>query len=74
MVEFVWGDPNAEKIHEGLMHLLDAVREQTIAQRATHATVLAIHDEVTRQLPPSPVPALLADIIARLERIEAQRR
>jgi hypothetical protein len=65
MVEFRWGDPDAEQIHKGLLQILDA-------QRVTHAGVLAIFEEVTKQLPPSPVPALLADIIARLERIEAR--
>lgn len=72
MVEFRWGDPDAERIHAGLLQILGALREQIEAQRITHAGVQAIFEEVTRQLPPSPVPALLADIIARLERIEAR--
>lgn len=67
MIEYSWGDLDAEKIHEGLMVLLEVIKQ-------LQADVTAIGQELTRKLPPSPVPGLLADIIARLDRIEKQRQ
>lgn len=74
MVEFRWRDPDAEKIFTGLTLLIEGLREQNDGLVALARAVDAVFKEVSRIGPPSPVPALLAEIIARLERIEAHLR
>lgn len=65
MTEWTFIDPDAEKINEGLMRLIDVIGQLQV-------DITAIGQELTRKLPPSPVPGLLADIIARLDRIEGK--
>lgn len=74
MVDFRWRDPDAEKIFTGLTLLVEAQREQNDGLVALARAVDAVFKEVSRTGHPSPIPALLAEIIARLERIEARLR
>jgi hypothetical protein len=65
LTEWTFIDPDAQKIHEGLMILVDVIGQ-------LQADVTAIGQELTRKLPPSPVPGLLGEIITRLDRIEGK--
>lgn len=77
LTEWTFIDPDAEKMNEGLMRLIDVIGQLQTDTTAIGKGVEAIITELTRKLPPSPVPGLLgeiiksqADIVARLERIE----
>lgn len=79
MTEWNFIDPDAEKINEGLMRLIDVIGQLQTDTTVIGKGVEALIAELTRKLPPSPVPGLLgemiksqADIISRLERIEGK--